>query len=207
VRDPLRILTVDDHPLVRNGVCLALQGQRDMQVVAEAANGQEAIEMFGKHYPDVTLMDLQMPVMSGTDAIIQIRRNHPAARFVVLTTYSGDAQAARALKAGASAYVLKDMLAKELIETIRVVSMGGRRIPQQIAQEVAEHMASEMLTDRELEVLRHVSEGQSNKAAGYNLRITEQTVKSHMKHILEKLRANDRAHAVMIAVKRGLFDS
>jgi DNA-binding NarL/FixJ family response regulator len=204
---PVRILSADDHPLIRDGIAFALQAQKEMQLVAEATNGREAIELFEEHQPDVTLMDLQMPVMSGIDAIIHIRRYHPAARFIVLTTYSGDVQAARAFKAGAAAYLLKSMLRKELIETIRTVSAGGRRIPPEIAQDMAEHMDGDALTDREVEVLRSISQGHANKVVACKLNITEDTVKSHMKNILGKLHANDRTHAVMIAMKRGFLDA
>lgn len=207
MQGPVRILSVDDHPLIRDGIAFALQTQKEMQLVAEATNGQEAIDLFEQHKPDVTLMDLQMPVMSGTDAIIHIRQRYPTARFIVLTTYSGDVQAVRAFKAGAAAYLLKSMLRKELIETIRTVNSGGRRIPPEIAQDMADHMDGDALSDREVEVLRSISQGHSNKAAAYRLNITEDTVKSHMKNILEKLRANDRTHAVMIAMKRGFLDA
>lgn len=207
MQGPVRILSVDDHPLIRGGIAFALQTRKDMQLVAEATNGQEAIEQFEQHRPDVTLMDLQMPVMNGTDAIIHIRERHPTARFIVLTTYAGDVQATRAFKAGAAAYLLKSMLRKELIETIRTVSSGGRRIPPEIAQDMAEHMDADTLTDREIEVLRSISQGHSNKAAACRLRVTEDTVKSHMKNILGKLHANDRTHAVTIAMKRGFLDT
>ena len=207
MRSPIKILVVDDHPLMRDGIALALQGQAEMQLVGEATNGQEAIEQFEQQRPDVTLMDLQMPVMNGTEAIIHIRRRHPAARFIVLTMYSGDVQASRAFKAGAAAYLLKSMLVRELIETIRTVNSGGRRIPPEIAQDLAEHMDADALTEREVEVLQSISQGYSNKAAACQLSITEDTVKSHMKNILTKLRANDRTHAVVIAVKRGFLDA
>lgn len=207
MQGPIRILSVDDHPLIRDGIAFALRAQNNMQLVAEAANGQEAIELFDRHKPDVTLMDLQMPIMNGTDSIIHIRQRHPAARFIVLTTYTGDAQATRAFKAGAAAYLLKSMLRKELIETIRIVNLGGKRIPPEIAQDIAEHMDTSVLSERELEVLRSVSRGHSNKAAACQLKITEDTVKTHMKNILAKLRAHDRTHAVMIAIRRGFLDA
>ena len=205
--DEVRILSVDDHPMVRDGIAFALRTQNEMRLVAEATNGHEAIELFDEHRPDVTLMDLQMPVMGGLDAIVQIRQRHPAARFIVLTTYSGDVLASRALKAGAAAYLLKAMLRKELIDTIRLVHAGQRRIPGEVARELAEHIASDALSPREVEVLRHISQGSSNKIVASELAVTEDTVKSHMRSILGKLRANDRTHAVMIALKRGFLDA
>jgi DNA-binding NarL/FixJ family response regulator len=203
---PIRVLSVDDHPLIRDGIAFALQAQKDMELVAEATNGQEAVDLFDKHRPDVTLMDLQMPVMNGIDAILAIRRDHPAAKLIVLTTYSGDVQAIRAFKAGANGYLLKSMLRKELIETIRTVHSGRRRIPAEIAQEMAEYIDGDALTDREVEVLRKISEGRSNKIVGAAMGISEDTVKTHMKNILAKLQANDRTHAVLIAMKRGFLD-
>jgi DNA-binding NarL/FixJ family response regulator len=176
-----------------------------MVVVAEASNGKEAIEQFQKHQPDVTLMDLQMPKMNGIDAILAIRKAFPDARIIVLTTYKGDAQAVRALRAGATGYLLKSMLRKELPETIRVVHEGGKRIPPEIAMEIAEHHADDALTDREMEVLRLVGSGNANKNVGDLLHISEETVKAHMKNILYKLGAKDRTHAVMIAVRRGII--
>jgi DNA-binding NarL/FixJ family response regulator len=207
MREQVRILSVDDHPMVRDGIAFALRTQDEMRLVAEATNGQEAIELFDEHRPDVTLMDLQMPVMGGLDAIVHIRQRHPAARFIVLTTYSGDVLASRALKAGAAAYLLKAMLRRELIETIRLVHAGQRRIPGEVARGLAEHIASDALSPREVEVLRHISQGRSNKIVASELAVTEDTVKSHMRSILGKLRANDRTHAVMIALKRGFLDA
>jgi DNA-binding NarL/FixJ family response regulator len=204
---PIRILSVDDHPLIRDGIAFALQAHEDMILVAEATNGQEALELFERHKPDVTLMDLQMPVMNGIDAILSIRRDHPSAKFVVLTTYSGDVQALRAFKAGAAGYLLKSMLRKELIETIRVVNSGRRRIPPEIAQAMADYVDGDRLSDREIEVLRSVAAGCSNKVVAATLNITEDTVKSHMKNVLAKLNANDRTHAVLIAMKRGFLDA
>jgi DNA-binding NarL/FixJ family response regulator len=203
---PIRILSVDDHPLIRDGIAFALQAQGDMLLVGEAKNGKEAVELFDAHRPDVTLMDLQMPVMNGIDAMMTIRREHPSAKFVVLTTYSGDVQAARAFKAGAAGYILKKMLRKELIETIRSVHAGRRCIPSEIAVEMAENLEADALTEREIEVLRSIGEGCSNKIVGANLGISEETVKSHMSNILAKLRANDRTHAVLIAMRRGFLD-
>jgi DNA-binding NarL/FixJ family response regulator len=177
-----------------------------MTVVAEASTGREAIESFRRHRPDVTLMDLRMPDMSGMEAIAAIRGEFPGARIVVLTTYTGDAQAAAALKAGAAGYLLKSLVRKELIETIRAIHGGKRRVPPEIATEIAEHVADDSLTEREIEVLRRVAAGHSNKLIAAELDISEGTVKSHMKSILPKLDASDRTHAVMIALKRGILD-
>lgn len=202
----IRILIVDDHPLIREGVSAVLSGQTDMSLVGEATTGREAIESFRRYLPDVTLMDLRLPDMSGIDAISVIRSEFPAARIVVLTTYAGDAQALTALKAGASGYLLKNMLRKDLLETIRAVHAGKRRIPPEIAADIAEHAAEDSLTAREIEVLRGVAAGKSNKLIAVQLDISESTVKAHMKSILPKLDASDRTHAVMIALKRGILD-
>jgi DNA-binding NarL/FixJ family response regulator len=202
----IKVLSVDDHPLLREGIAAVLQGEEDISLVGEAANGQEAVESFRALRPDVTLMDLQMPVMNGIDAITAIRQEFPGARFVILTTYQGDVQALRAFKAGASGYLLKNMLRKELLETIRVVHAGRRRIPPEIAAELAEHVADDALTMREIEILRKVSVGTSNKIIASQLSVSEATVKAHMKSILSKLCANDRTHAVTIAMKRGFLD-
>ncbi len=203
---PIKILIVDDHPLLREGVSAVLSGQSDMSLVGEATTGREAIESFRRHLPDVTLMDLRMPDMNGIDAIAVIRSEFPAARIVVLTTYAGDVQALGALKAGASGYLLKSMLRKDLLETIRAVHAGKRRIPPEIATDIAEHAAEDSLTAREIEVLRGVAAGKSNKLIAAQLDISESTVKAHMKSILPKLDASDRTHAVMIALKRGILD-
>lgn len=202
----IRVLCVDDHPLVRDGIAFALQAQKDMELVGEARNGEEALTAFRNFRPDVTLMDLQMPHSNGIDAIEAIRSEFPRARIVVLTTYSGDVQAARALKAGATGYLLKSMLRTELIDTIRCVHAGQRRIPPEIANEIAEHVGAESLSSREIEVLRIVAAGCSNKIVADRLDISEETVKFHIKNVLAKLFANDRTHAVTIAMKRGFLD-
>jgi DNA-binding NarL/FixJ family response regulator len=202
----IRILTVDDHQLVREGIAAVLEGQPDMVLIGQASNGREAIESFRLHRPDVTLMDLRMPDMSGIEAITAIRAEFPNARIIVLTTYAGDVQAAGALKAGACGYLLKNLVRKELLDTIRVVHAGKRRVPPEIATEIAEHVADDALTEREIEVLRRVAAGKSNKVIAAELDISEGTVKTHMKSILPKLDASDRTHAVMIALKRGIFD-
>jgi DNA-binding NarL/FixJ family response regulator len=204
--NPIRVLAVDDHPLLREGIAAVIAGQQDMVLVAEAATGREAIERFREHRPDVTLMDLQMPEMSGIDAIVAIRSEFPGARIIVLTTYTGDAQAVRAFQAGASGYLLKSMLRKELLDTIRAVCAGKRRIPPEIAAEIAEHHTDDALTEREIEVLRLVAAGNANKIVAAELAISEETVKAHMRSILSKLAANDRTHAVTIALKRGIIN-
>jgi DNA-binding NarL/FixJ family response regulator len=202
----IRVLTVDDHQLLREGIAAVLEGQPDMALVGQASNGREAIEGFRQHRPDVTLMDLRMPDMSGIEAITAIRAEFPNARIIVLTTYAGDVQAAGALKAGASGYLLKNLVRKELLETIRAVHAGKRRVPPEIATEIAEHIADDALTEREIDVLRRVAAGKSNKVIAAELDISEGTVKTHMKSILPKLDASDRTHAVTIALKRGILD-
>lgn len=202
----IKVLAVDDHPLLREGIAAVINGEEDIELVAEAINGQEAIQLFRQHHPDVTLMDLQMPGMNGIEAITAIRNEFPNARFVVLTTYQGDVKAVRALKAGASGYLLKNMLRKDLLDTIRIVNAGKRKIPPEIAAELADHMMEDTLTDREVEVLRRVATGHSNKIIGVQLNVSEATIKGHMKSILSKLGANDRTHAVTIAIKRGFID-
>jgi DNA-binding NarL/FixJ family response regulator len=202
----IRILTVDDHQLLREGIAAVLDGEAEMMLVGQAGNGREAIESFRSLRPDVTLMDLRMPDMSGIEAIAAIRSEFPNARIIVLTTYAGDVQAAAALKAGAAGYLLKSLVRKELLETIRAVHAGKRRVPAEIATEIAEHVADDALTEREIEVLRGVAAGKSNKVIAAELDISEGTVKTHMKSILPKLDASDRTHAVMIALKRGILD-
>jgi DNA-binding NarL/FixJ family response regulator len=203
---PIRILAVDDHPLLRAGVAALLAGQSDMTLVAEAANGREAIEQFRIHRPDVTLMDLQMPEMNGVDAMIAICGEFPGARIIVLTTYTGDVQVLRALKAGARAYMLKSLVRKDLVETIRLVHAGKKRMVAEVATELAEHATDDALSAREVEVLRLISGGNANKEVAAQLSITEETVKVHVKSILSKLGANDRTHAVTIGLKRGIIE-
>ncbi len=202
----IRILTVDDHPMLREGIAAVLASEQDMILVAEASNGREAVEQFRSHHPDVTLMDIQMPEVNGIDAIVKIREEFPDARIIVLTTYTGDAQAARAFKAGAYGYLLKNMVRKELIDTIRTVHAGKKRIPPEIAIDMAQHHSDDALTLREIEVLREVAAGNANKMVAQRLNISEETVKAHMRSILSKLGANDRTHAVTIAVKRGIIE-
>jgi DNA-binding NarL/FixJ family response regulator len=206
-KSPIRVLTVDDHPLMRAGIAAVLEGQPDIVVVAEASNGLEAIECFRVHRPDVTLMDLQMPEMKGIDSITAIRGEFPSARIIVLTTYNGDVQALRAIKAGASGYMLKSMVRKELLDAIRAVHAGRRSIPPEIASEIVEHVNADSLTERELQVLGQVAAGNANKEVAAQLGISEETVKAHMKSILAKLKANDRTHAVMIAIRRGIIEA
>jgi len=202
---PIRILTVDDHPLLREGIAGVLAGEPDMELVGEASNGREAVEAFRACMPDVTLMDLQMPEVGGVEAIAQIRKEFPAARIIVLTTYSGDVQAVHALRAGAQGYLLKSSLRKELLDTIRAVMAGRRRIPPEVAVQIAEHSIHSDLTAREVEILKGVAAGNSNKMIAAQLSISEETVKTHMKSVLSKLGANDRTHAVTIGLKRGIL--
>lgn len=202
---PIRVLTVDDHPLLREGIAGMLAGESDMALVGEASNGREAVDAFRRFLPDVVLMDLQMPQIGGVEAIAKIRSEFPSARIIVLTTYSGDVQAVEALRAGAQAYLLKSSLRKELLDAIRAVMAGKRRIPPEVACEIAEHSAECGLTAREREILRSVAAGNSNKMIAAQMSVAEETVKTHMKSILSKLGANDRTHAVTIALKRGIF--
>jgi DNA-binding NarL/FixJ family response regulator len=201
----IRIALVDDHPLLRQGIAALLADQADMKLVAEGSNGLEAIAEYRAHRPDVLLMDLQMPGMNGIDAMIAIREEFPEARFIVLTTYTGDVQIVRALKAGARAYLLKSLLHRELLETIRAVHAGHKRIPPEVAAELANHAADDSLTPREIEVLQWIAAGNANKLVADRLSITEETVKAHVKNILSKLGANDRTHAVTIGLKRGII--
>jgi DNA-binding NarL/FixJ family response regulator len=207
-KDPqrIRVLSVDDHLLLREGIAAVLEEQPDMTLVGQACNGREALEIFRTHLPDVTLMDLRMPDMNGIEAIAAIRAEFPAARIIVLTTYAGDVQAVAALKAGASGYLLKNMLRKELVETIRAVHSGKRHVPPEIAMAIAEHAIDEALTEREIQILKSVAGGKSNRLIAAELAISESTVKAHMKSILPKLGASGRTHAVMIALKRGILD-
>ena len=200
------ILSVDDHPLLREGIAALVNSESDMKLVAEATNGKEAIEKFRLHRPDVTLMDLQMPALNGIDAIIGIRSEFPNARVIVLTTYAGDVQVLRALKAGARGYILKAHVRKELLDTIRAVHAGQKRIPPEVAAELADHAADEDLTSRELDVLRLIAAGNANKEIAAQLSIGEDTVKGHVTNILAKLSANDRTHAVTIGLKRGIIE-
>ena len=203
--NPIKILTVDDHPILREGIAAIIGNHSDMVLVGEASNGREAIECFRRCHPDVTLMDLAMPEMNGIDATAAIRKEFPNARIIVLTTYKGDVQAAQALDAGACGYLLKSALRKDLLDTIRAVVAGKRRIPPDIAVAMAEHYSTDTLTHRELEVLQQVAAGNANKIIATHLYISEETVKGHVRAILEKLGARDRTHAVTIALKRGII--
>jgi DNA-binding NarL/FixJ family response regulator len=202
----IRILAVDDHPMLREGIASLVACQSDMELVAEASTGREALEQFRNHRPDLTLMDLQMPDMDGIEAMVAIRDEFPEARIIVLTTYKGDVQVLRALKAGARAYLLKGLLRKELLETIRAVHRGEKRIPREVAAVLADHVVDEALTAREIDVLRLIAGGNANKLIGNQLSITEETVKGYVKSILSKLGASDRTHAVTVALKRGIID-
>ena len=202
----IRILTVDDHPLLREGIAVLIKSEADMKLVAEASNGEEAIEQFRLHRPDVTLMDIQMPNLNGTEAISRIRNEFPNARIIVLSTYSGDVQVLRAIKAGARGYILKGHVGRELLDAIRSVHAGHKRIPPEIAAELAEHAGDDALSAREMDVLRLIATGNSNKQIADKLSIGETTVKSHITNILSKLGANDRAHAVTIGLQRGIID-
>lgn len=202
----IRIMTVDDHPLLRQGIAAIIKTQPDMQLVAEACDGEEAVTQFRAHRPDVTLMDLQMPNMNGNEAISRIRQEFPDAKILVLSTYAGDVQVLRAIKAGARGYLLKGNVRTELLEAIRTVHAGRKRIPPEIAAELADHAADDALSSREIEVLRLIGEGNANKQIADKLSIAETTVKNHISNILSKLGANDRAHAVTIALQRGIVE-
>lgn len=204
--ETIRILTVDDHALLREGIASLVGAEADMAVVAEAASGREAVEQFRVHQPDITLMDLRMPDMNGIEAMAQIIAEFPMARIIVLTTYSGDAQVVRALKAGAQGYLLKGLMRKDLLETIRTVHAGRKRMSPEVASQVANHAADSALTAREIHVLQLIAEGNANKIVADRLSITEDTVKAHVRNILSKLGANDRTHAVTIALKRGILE-
>ena len=202
----IRILAVDDHPIVRQGIAGLVGIQTDMVLVGEASNGRDAIQQFRTQHPDITLMDLQMPEMSGIDSLIAIRNEFPNAKVIVLTTYAGDTQILRALKAGAQAYLLKNTLHKELLETIRAVHTGKKILSPEVSYQIAEHATDDLLTPAEILVLRLIAAGNANKQIADQLSITEETVKSRVKNILSKLGANDRTHAAMIGLKRGIIE-
>ena len=201
----IRILVVDDHPLLRDGITALIADERDMEVVAEASNGREGIDRFKSHRPDITLMDLQMPDVNGLDAILAIRRESPEARVIVLTTYTGDVQTVRAMRAGARAYILKNLLHEELLNTIRAVHAGRKWMSPEVAADLADHSMDDVLNAAEVDVLRLISQGCGNKEIAARLSVTEHSVKSRVKSILGKLEANDRTHAAMIGLKRGII--
>jgi len=205
IRTPIRVFCVDDHPLLHQGIAAVVQSQPDMSLVAEASNGLEAIQRYREHTPDVTLMDLRLPDMTGIEAMIAILAEFPEAHVIILTTFEGDVAIQRALAAGARAYILKSMPPKELVEVIRQVHAGKKRIPPEIAARLAEHYTDEALTDREIEVLRQIAGGNRNRDIADKLFISEETVKVHIKHIMEKLGANDRTQAVAIGIRRGII--
>jgi DNA-binding NarL/FixJ family response regulator len=202
---PVRVISVDDHPLLREGIAAIINSQPDMTLVAAAATGAEGIEKFRELRPDITLVDLRLPDVSGIEVIISIRAGNPDARLIVLTTFEGDVEMQRALKAGASGYLLKSMPPKQMVDTIRAVHAGKKGIPPQVAAQLAEHLGDESLSQRELEVLRHVADGNRNRDIAELLFISEETVKVHLKHVMEKLGASDRTQAVAIALRRGMI--
>jgi DNA-binding NarL/FixJ family response regulator len=204
-KSKIRVFSVDDHPLLREGIGALINSQADMVLVGHAITGREAIQRFREFQPDVTLMDLRLPDISGIDAMIAIRNEFPNARIIMLTTFEGDVEIQRALAAGARGYMLKSMAPQELIDAVRQVHAGRKRIPPEIAAHLAEHMGDELLTQRERDVLQHVAGGSRNRDIGERLLISEETVKVHIKHIMEKLGANDRTEAVTIAVRRGII--
>ncbi len=203
---PIRVLSVDDHPLIRQGIAGLLAAQADMQLIGEAENVREALQQFRRHHPDITLMDLQMPEMSGLDAISAIRGEAPEARIIVLTTYAGDVQALRALQAGARAYLLKDSLHKELLGAIRTVHAGKKSLSAEVSFELAEHATDDALSPSELRVLRLIADGNANKEIAAQLSVSEDTVKGQVRSLLSKLGAKDRTHAAMIGLKRGIIE-
>jgi len=202
----IRVLAVDDHPVLREGIAALVGSEEDMELIGEASNGREAVALFRECQPDITLMDLQMPGMNGIDAIGAIRGEFPEARIIVLTNHPGDVQVSRALRAGARAYLLKTMLRKELLETIRAVHAGQKRLSSEVAAAIAEHATESALSPREIDILRLIAAGNTNKEIGTHLSMTEETVKSHMRNIFSKLGAKDRTHALAIGVKRGIID-
>ena len=202
----IRILTVDDHPLLREGIAALVKAETDMKIVAEASDGEEAVQQFRRHRPDVTLMDIQMPNLNGIEAISRIRNEFPGAKIIVLSTYSGDVQVLQAIKAGARGYIVKGHVHRELLDAIRSVHAGHKRIPPEIAAELAEHAADDELSSREIDVLRLIAAGNGNKQIADKLSIGETTVKSHISSILSKLNANDRTHAVTIGLQRGIIE-
>lgn len=202
---PIRVFSVDDHPLLREGIAALVNSQPDMVLNAQAATGAEAIQLFKEHVPDVTLLDLRLPDMSGIDVLIAIRSQFPDARIIMLTTFEGDVEIQRALQAGARGYLLKNMPPNELLEVIRQVHAGKKRIPPEIASQLLEHMSDEVLTEREIEVLKEVADGNRNREIAERLFISEETVKVHIKHIMEKLGASDRTQAVSIGLRRGII--
>ncbi|MGO9931685.1 MAG: response regulator [Steroidobacteraceae bacterium] len=206
IDNPIRIMAVDDHPLIRQGIARLVSAHPDLTLVAEAANGREAVQQYRAHRPDITLMDLQMPEMSGLDALSTIRAEFPEARIIVLTTYAGDVQAHRAVKAGSRAYLLKDTLHRELVDAIRAVHTGKKFLSPEIASQLAEHVGADSLTAAEIQVLRLIAEGSANKAIAAALALSEETVKGQVRNILSKLGAKDRTHAAMIGLKRGIIE-